>query len=42
MCLSTIIENYEDVVTTLAELKMDADAKCSSTASIAQSGYGDI
>lgn len=42
MCLSTIIENYEDVATTLAELKMDADAKCSSTASIAQSGYGDI
>ena len=33
MCLSTIIENYEDVVTTLAALKMDADSKCSSTTS---------
>ncbi|KAK0146901.1 repressor of the inhibitor of the protein kinase [Merluccius polli] len=33
MCLSTVIDNYEDVVTTLAELKTDADAKCSSAAS---------
>lgn len=33
MCLSTVIENYEDVLTTLAELKMDSDAKCTSTAS---------
>ena len=33
MIMSTIIENYEDVLTTLVELKMDSGAKCSSTAS---------